>query len=95
MHIEVRENQVDIRENIKSVGDFQKIKETLDALVHTHKSIILNILDSMSITSSVIGYLTKLVLKDKIALTINVSNEQLAELLDELGLTQTFNVKKV
>ncbi len=95
MEVEINSNQVNIRGNIKSVSDLQTLKQNLDELARTHNTITLNILDSMSITSSVIGYLTKLVLKDKIAISMHVSNAQLIELLEELDLVQTFNVKKV
>jgi hypothetical protein len=75
--------------------DYQQIKESLDTLSKTQKSIIINMLDSISITSSVIGYLNKLVLKDKINLSINVSSSTLKELFDDLNLTSLFHVRKV
>lgn len=37
-------------------------------------------------TSSVIGYFTKLVLKDKIQLSLSIGNEELIGLLEELGV---------
>jgi hypothetical protein len=67
----------------------------LDTLSKTHKTIIINMLDSISITSSVIGYLNKLILKDKINLSINVGSSILKELFDDLNLTSLFHVKKV
>ena len=57
---------VTIEGNIKSIGDFQKIKNCLDALISNNKSVTLKVINSISITSSVIGYLTKLVFKDKV-----------------------------
>jgi len=95
MDIKVSSNNVTINGNIKSVGDFQIIKQQLDAIIGQYKSFTINIIDSLSITSSVIGYLNKLVLKDKIDIKMNIGNAQLVELLDDLSLTSTFNAKKV
>ncbi len=94
MDIKVSSNSVTINGNIKSVGNFQTIKQHLDAMIGHHKSITINIVDSLSITSSVIGYLNKLVLKDNITIKMNIGNAQLIELLDDLSLTSTFNAKK-
>ena len=94
MEISVSGNAVTILGNIKSVSDYQTIKTSLDALVR-NSSIIINIKDSISITSSVIGYFNKLVLKDKINVQMNIGNEQLMELLQDLNLASIFNAKKV
>ena len=88
-------NNVNIIGNIKSVSDYQEIKSQVDTLVEVHKSIIINIKDSLSITSSVIGYFNKLVLKDSIGIEMRVGNEQLMELLDDLNLAALFKAKKV
>ena len=94
MELEVSSNSLTIRGNIKSVSDFQNIKQTLDSVVSQYKQVDLNILDSLSITSSVIGYLNKLVLKDGIDIHMNVGNEQLLHLLDDLNLSSTFKAKR-
>ena len=94
MDIQVSSSEVIINGNIKSVGDFQAIKQELDRMVTQHKTIQINIVDSLSITSSVIGYLNKLVLKDNIRINMKVGNSQLLELLDDLSLRSTFNAKK-
>lgn len=94
MEISVSGNAVTISGNIKSVSDYQTIKTSLDALIR-NSSIIINIKDSISITSSVIGYFNKLVLKDKINVQMNIGNEQLMELLQDLNLASVFNAKKV
>ncbi|QOP42623.1 hypothetical protein FJR45_01105 [Sulfurimonas sediminis] len=95
MTISVSANSVTINGNIKSIQDYQQIKETIDALRTTHKHIVLIIKDSISITSSVIGYLNKLVLKDNIDLHVEVGDEQLMELFEDLNLVSLFHVKKV
>ena len=94
MEVSTSSNLVTISGNIKSVNDFQSIKSTLDSLKSSNSTIIIEILDSLSITSSVIGYMNKLVLKDKINLNLKVGNAQLYELLDELNLISIFKVKK-
>jgi len=95
MEISILGNSIAINGNIKSVSDFQKIKSNLDSLTVQHKNITIKIKDSMSITSSVIGYFNKLILKDKIDINIEVGNDQLFELLNELNLVAVFHAKKV
>jgi len=94
MEILVSGNTVTISGNIKSVSDYQTIKTSLDALIR-NSNIVINIKDSISITSSVIGYFNKLVLKDKINIEMNIGNEQLMELLQDLNLASIFNARKV
>lgn len=94
MELQISSNVVTIAGNIKSIGDFQAIKQGIGDVVATHNAIHLNIVDSLSITSSVIGYLNKLVLKDNIDLHMNVGNEQLLDLLDDLNLTTMFKAKR-
>lgn len=94
MEIKSSSSSVTITGNIKTIADFQLIKQTIDVIVATHRSIIINVVDSLSITSSVIGYLNKLVLKDMIGVRLNVGNEQLYDLLDDLNLVSTFKVQR-
>ena len=94
MDISSSANTVKITGNIKSVSDFQSIKSTIDAIKDSTSTITLDIQDSISITSSVIGYLNKLVLKDSIDLNMKVGNEQLIHLLEDLNLTSTFKARR-
>ena len=94
MNISSSANTVTITGNIKSVSDFQDIKSTIDALKNSTSSITLDIQDSISITSSVIGYLNKLVLKDSIDLNMKIANEQLMHLLQDLNLVATFKARR-
>jgi len=95
MDISASANRVTIKGNIKSIQDYQKIKDVIDEIIKTNKHIVLNIEDSISVTSSVIGYFNKLVLKDNIDLQINVGDEQLMELFQDLNLVSLFKIKKV
>ncbi len=94
MEISASANTVTIKGNIKTVSDYQDIKNTIDTIVAGDKRVSIYIVDSISITSSIIGYLNKLVLKDGVDLSITVGNEQLKELFDDLSLTSLFKVKK-
>ncbi|MBU0720367.1 hypothetical protein KJ877_03425 [bacterium] len=95
MEISIYSNTATIKGNIKSIGDFQAIKSAIDALVLKNKSIVLLIPDSLSITSSVIGYLNKLVLKDRVTIDMRVGNESLIDLLNDLNLTSTLNARRL
>ena len=94
MEISTSSNIVTITGNIKTVNDFQTIKTTLDSLKLSESSIMVIVKDSLSITSSVIGYLNKLILKDKIKIEMKIGDAQLMELLNELNLATTFKARK-
>jgi hypothetical protein len=95
MEISTSSNVFTIKGNIKTVNNYQSIKNSMDTLASQHKNITVNIDSSLSITSSVIGYFNKLILKDKINIQMNIGNEQLIELLDDLNLSTVFKVRKV
>lgn len=94
MEISVTSNHIQITGNIKTVDDFQNIKRVFDNLISQNKSLVVSIPDSLSITSSVIGYFNKLVLKDGIELRLKIGNEELLSLLDDLGLTSTLKATR-
>jgi hypothetical protein len=94
MNISISSNVITIDGNIKSVSDFQEIKQAADDIISQHKSLLINITDSLSITSSIIGYFNKLVLKDGIDIRMNIGDEQLLHLLDDLNLISTFKAKR-
>ncbi len=86
-------NAVTIEGNIKSIKDFQDIKNLLDDISTKSKKLSIKIIDSISITSSVIGYFTKLIYKDSINLSLSIGDKRLYDLLDELNLVSLFSVK--
>ena len=94
MNISTASNIVTITGNIKSVRDYQKIKESIDSLIASNNTIIIDIQDSISITSSVIGYFTKLVQKEGIDVSLKVGDASLMELFDDLNLVTLFKVRK-
>lgn len=93
MELNIIGNKVLISGNIKSINDFNVIKQSIDQMIYKHKSIYIDIIDSMSITSSVIGYINKIIHKDKIDVNILIHDKNLLRLFDDLNLTQTFKVK--
>lgn len=93
MEISSAGNTVTIKGNIKSVSDFQAIKSTIDGVEGDNIHLIIN--DSFSITSSVIGYLNKLIHKDGITIHMSVNDARLYDLLNDLNLISLFNVTKV
>ena len=94
MEISSSSNVITVIGNIKTVSNFQTLKVCLDSVVNQHKDVTINIKDSLSITSSVIGYFNKLILKDKINLHLKIGNSQLIELLEDLNLKSVFKVTK-
>ncbi len=95
MEISTSSNTITITGNIKTPGDFQNIKTSVDLLVSQNKTITVVMENSFSITSSVIGYFNKIVLKDHIVLNMKIGNAQLIELLNDLHLSSVFKVTKI
>jgi anti-anti-sigma regulatory factor len=97
MNIEINaEFEFTIDGSIRSVDDFNKIKETIEPMIaQAPDSITINIVNSISITSSVIGLFLKAVQKDGINITLKVNDERLETLLDDLSLKDIFHVTKI
>ena len=94
MEISKSGNVVTITGNIKTVADYQTLKTAVDMVAEGNNDILIRIKDSISITSSIIGYFNKLILKDKIKIEMVVGNAQLMELLEDLSLVSLFNARK-
>jgi len=96
MHLEkTGANELTITGNIKSIEDSLKIKGEVNKILKIDGSRIkLVIKDSFSMTSTVIGFLMKLVHHDKIQISTSVGDSRLYDLLDELNLVQLLNVLK-
>ena len=95
MHIEANgSNEVVITGNVKSVEDSIRIKDTVGGLIAKGShNVQLRMVDSLSLTSTAIGFLMKIVHQDKVQLSITVGDRRLYTLLEELGLVQKFNVR--
>lgn len=79
---------------IKSVSDSQSIKDALNSCTDTSKEVNINITNSFSVTSSVIGFFLKKVQADNLNIKINVSDDRLFELFETLNLVDILNVNK-
>lgn len=87
------DNGLTISGNIKSIDDSMALREAVKRLqADGCDGIVLNITDSFSMPSAVIGFLMKLVNHDKVRLSIKAGDPRLGELLDELQLTAAFRV---
>lgn len=95
MELNIDGSTLTITDNIKSVEHFQEIKTALDKMKINNSTIHIKISNSLSITSSVIGYLMKLIHKDSVRLSLTVGDDRLVALLNDLGLSSEFNVRKV
>jgi len=87
-------NKLIIEGNVKSISHYNDIKGHVDQIIQTQKNVIIELVDSMSLTSSVIGYFTKIVNVDDVTLRLYVKDERLFSLLDDLGLVQVLNVQR-
>lgn len=97
MEIKVLDNStVEIIGNIKSLDHYNEIKQTIQQMVAGGtRHLTLNVRDSLSMVSSVIGFLIKIINIDGVALNVNVWDERLYALLDQLSLIDLFHVKQI
>jgi len=97
MEVSSSSNIITIKGNIKAISHFSVIKQEIDTILKSFsdiKHVKINILESISITSTVIEHLCKLV-HDDIHIELFVKNKGLRMLLDDLNLTNLLNVQKI
>lgn len=81
---------------MKTIEDYSSIKAALMELVNNGvESVVIEIKESMTITSSIIGLFTKTVHGDGMKISLHVNSERLFNLLEDLNLITVFNVKKI
>lgn len=86
--------KVEIEGNIRGLNDIDQIKAVIDAMhLEQRDRLVLEIKDSFSMPSALIGYLLKLVEQKGVNLNVTVGNAILEELLHDLNLKQAFNLK--
>ncbi len=86
-------NELVLSGPIKTIDDSMAVRAEVQKLVEEGaSSLVLRIEDSFALPSAVIGYLMKLVNRDKVRLTLLAGDHRLRELLDELQLSGIFNV---
>jgi hypothetical protein len=89
-------NEFAISGNIKSIEDGTAIKDAINACKKEGATgVLLRVQDSFSMTSTVIGFLMKLVNIDTFRVSLVVGDPRLYQLLDELSLVQAFNVRLI
>jgi hypothetical protein len=89
-------NELTISGNIKSIDDGKEIKDAVNTLISGGATTLnLKIQESFSMTSTVIGFLMKLVNIDQIRVSLVVGDQRLYQLLEDLCLIQAFNVHRL
>ncbi len=91
MKFEVNKNIININTPLISINDSEELLKILQQVSSKYKSLIININNSFSLPSTIIGELE--LLRDKnIEITINVKDEILFELFQDLKLDEIFNI---
>jgi len=89
------ESTMVIRGEMKTIEHYTEIKKAVGELLREGVSdITIEIKDSMTITSSIIGLFTKSIHGDNLKINLLVHNESLMALLEDLNLVSIFNAKK-
>lgn len=88
--------EVIITGNVKTIDDSMALRDEIQQLVEGGASnVTLRFQDSFALPSAVIGYLMKLVNRDKVRLTLLAGDQRLYALLDELKLLEAFGVRQI
>ena len=95
MEVNVVGNKIVVKGNVKSIRDYEEIRNVIERVISTNKFVVIELVDSISLTSSVIGYLSKLVNVDDVKVELYVRDDGLYDLLDDLGLINLFRVKRI
>jgi len=90
--VTVNDNVVIIKCDITNIDDFEKIKSITEPLKNK-KGLVIEIIDSVYITSSLIGYLYKLKEKGEVDLIIKIAKNELKEVFEDLNLLEVFKVE--
>ena len=89
-------SEISVSGNIKTIDDSTAFRNEVQRLYESGSSAItVRVEDSFAMPSAVIGYLMKLVNRDKVKLTVLAGDPRLVELLDELQLKELFGVRAI
>ncbi|MBO8143945.1 MAG: hypothetical protein H0Z16_05100 [Thermodesulfobacterium sp.] len=92
--LNVKNNEVIVSGDVVSISDYWLIKEKVINLVEKgNKEIIITFNDAEFLSSSIIGFFLKLVLKDRINLKLKAKNPQFRSFMEILGLVKTFQIE--
>jgi len=93
--IKTEDNNLIIKGEMKTIEDYTSIKTALTEMLSTGTELLtIEIKDSMTITSSIIGLFTKTVHGDGMKISLAVHNDRLYNLLEDLNLIGIFKVRK-
>lgn len=96
MEIRKSGTEVIVIGNVKTIDDSMALRDEIQQLVDGGAAgITLRFQDSFALPSAVIGYLMKLVNRDRVRLTLLAGDQRLYVLLDELQLLETFGVRQI
>ncbi|MCD8553724.1 hypothetical protein [Seleniivibrio sp.] len=97
MHIEFPgKNTMRISGEVNTIENYTEIKDSILKFISScEKELIIEITDSMTMTSSIIGFFTKIIHRDGINLSLLVHDRRLYGLLEDLNLIKLFNVRHV
>jgi predicted transcriptional regulator len=71
-----------------------KVKQAISELIDMEcKNIEIEFLDAETITSTLIGYLTKEKNSRKVSFSLIIHNKRLVQLLSHIGLDQAFDIR--
>lgn len=89
-------NTMVVTGEVKNLDCYSEIKKTVQECVDSgERDITIEMVDSMMITSSIIGYFTKLIHADGVRISLVVYSERLFSLLEDLNLVEMLNVKLI
>jgi len=96
MHLaRTNSSELTITGNIKTTADYLEIRKLVTEMVEAGaQSLTLNINESLSMPSSVIGFFVKLINRDKVRVTMLIQDKRLLELLEELSLSGMFGARQ-
>jgi hypothetical protein len=93
MTIEQRDNIIDVYGLLKSINDATKLNDILDNY-DRGASIVIRLHDAHIVPSMLIGALLKKTIEG-VDIKLETSSDMLYEVLDNLNLTDRFNVNKI
>jgi hypothetical protein len=89
-------NTIRLRGEVRTIENYTEIKTSVTNFIASgEKDLIIEITDSMTITSSIIGFFTKIIHRDGINLSLLIHDQRLYSLLEDLNLIKLFNVRRI
>lgn len=95
MEITSSNGHIKIHGNIKSIAHYNSLKSEIGNILQTFQHIRIDIVNSISLTSSIIGYFCKIADSSDLYLEVHIKNDALYNLMGELGLQNALNIQKL